>query len=935
LSATYGRGAATTYQEDLQNSDCILIMGSNMAEAHPVGFRFVVKARERGAKVIHVDPHYSRTSACSTQYVPIRTGTDIVFLGGIINQVLQQERWFKEYVLHYTNATTIIDAGYVDAEDNEGIFSGFVPEEGTYDIKSAKWNYAGAPTPTAADTSDEATTESWSKTSAGNESGEPQRDPSLQHPMCVLNILRRHYARYTPEMVADTCGCTQEQFVEVAEAMIANSGRERTGAIVYAVGWTQHTTGVQIIRAAAILQLLLGNTGRPGGGVMAMRGHASIQGSTDIPTLYNLLPGYIQQPAKEREHNSLEEYLEKESVQKGYWANLPRFLVSLLKAWYGDAATPENGYGFNWLPRITGDHSQLVTFTEMSKGKVKGLFLMGQNPAVGAPNARLNRAALRKLDWLVVRDFFLLESATFWKEGPDNPDPRTIGTEVFFLPCASGAEKPGTLTNTQRLLQWHDKAVDPPGDCRSDLWFVWNLGRRIKAHYAQSTHERDRGIQSLTWDYAFDHPEVLPDGTPSRIHDEPDAVKVLKEINGYKVSTKYQVPSTAQEPSALSPQHSVLLRGFEELKDDGSTACGCWIYCGVYPEENRNRAAERPGISKAHTGDIDPSTQSSALSPRHSSWAWAWPANRRMMYNRASADPQGQPWSERKRYIWWDAEQQRWTGFDTPDFPPDKPPDFRAAPDAKGLDAIDGDSPFIMHSDGKGWLFAPSGVKDGPLPTHYEPVESPTNNPLYNQRANPTADVPDSPLNPIASPEETQNPKSGGPLGDQNPKYPIVATTYRLTEHYLSGGMSRFDSWLNELQPAMFVEISPELAQERGIQHGDWVVVSSPRGEIEARAMVTPRLPTLKVRGEIVHQIGLPIHFGYSGEVTGGQANELVPIITEPNVSMHEGKAFMCQVRKGRLAQPSDVPSVEVAKRPTEEPMPDTPHQAQPEGRTA
>ena len=865
-------------------------MGSNMAEAHPVGFRFVVKAREKGASVIHVDPHFSRTSACATDYVPIRTGSDIVFLGGIINRVLQEERWFKEYVMAFTNATTIIDEGYVDAEDNEGIFSGFRPESKDYNMEEAHWNYAGQEPRQLpnAHGHEGVTPESWGHTSGSNQEGQTQRDPTLQHPNCVLNILRRHYARYTPEMVAETCGCTKEEFLHVAELMIANSGRERTASIVYALGWTQHTTGVQIIRTAAMLQLLLGNAGRPGGGVMAMRGHASIQGSTDIPTLYNLLPGYLQQPSKERKHNSLREYLEMEGVERGYWANMPKFMVSLLKAWYGEAATPENEWGFNWLPRINGDHSQLATFMKMAEGKVKGLFLMGQNPAAGAPNARLNREALRKLDWLVVRDFFLLESATFWKEGPEQPDPRTIGTEVFFLPAAAGAEKPGTLTNTQRMLQWHDKAVDPPGDCRSDLWFMWNLGRRLKKLYAGSANQRDAGLLNLTWDYEQDHPETLPDGTKSRIADEPDAEKVLKEINGYRVADR------------------TLLRGFEELKDDGTTACGCWIYSGVYPEEGRNRAAER-------TADLN-----QLVNPN---WAWAWPANRRMMYNRASADPQGNPWSERKKYIWWDAAQQKWTGLDVPDFPPDKPPDYRSGPDSKGLDAIDGDSPFIMHSDGKGWLFAPQNLKDGPLPTHYEPIESPIENPLYRQRSNPTAGTPESPLNPIAPPAD--------------PEYPVVATTYRLTEHYLSGGMSRFDSWLNELQPAMFVEMSPQLASERGIEHGDWVVVKSPRGTIEARAMVTPRLQPLTIQGRTLHQIGVPIHFGYSGEVTGGQANDLIPIVTEPNVSMHEGKAFMCQVRKGRLSHPSDVPSEPVAKRAQEEPYAGTSHQAQPEGRTA
>jgi formate dehydrogenase major subunit len=888
LGATYGRGAATSTQEDLQNSDCILMMGSNMAEAHPVGFRFPMKAREKGAKLIHVDPHYSRTSACANAYVPIRAGTDIAFLGGLINQVLTQERWFKDYVLAYTNAATIITDEYVDAEDNGGIFSGFDEGTSTYNQTDTNWQYASEPGQPRTNTPPEAKGEMRSQTSGQLASHKPETDPTLRHPNCVLNILRRHYARYTPEMVADICGCAKEQFMGVAEDLMANSGRERTSAIVYAVGWTHHVTGVQIIRTGAMLQLLLGNMGRPGGGIMAMRGHASIQGSTDIPTLYNLLPGYIAQPTAGREHNTLAGYLEQERVDYGLMANLPKYMVSFLKAWYGDAATKENDYGFAWLPRVTEDHSHLPTMIRMAEGKVRGFFVIGQNPAVGTPNARLCREGLRQLDWLVVRDIFQIETATFWKDGPDAPDPAAIKTEVFFLPAALVAEKPGTLTNTQRLVQWHDKAVDPPGDCRSDLHFMWHLGKRLRELYKGSAAPRDQGLLNMTWDYASDEsPETLPDGTVSRVTDEPSATKVLKEINGYDVADGRQ------------------LAGFQELRDDGGTACGCWIYSGIFPDDRHNRAADRVS---------DPAARVNLT------WAWAWPANRRIMYNRASADPAGKPWSERKAYMYWDEARGAWAGPDVPDFPPDKRPDYRAAPDAKGMDAIDGDSPFILKPDGKGWLFAPSGVKDGPLPTHYEPVESPVGNALYKQRTNPMAQFDQVPLNPMAP---------------QDPEFPLVVTTYRLTEHYLSGPMSRFDSWLNELQPAMFVEMSPELAAERGVAHGDWVTIRSARSTIEARAMVSPRIRPLRVGGRVVHQVGLPIHYGYSGEVAGSNANELAAMESDPNVSMHESKAFTCQIRKGRLARPSDVPSVPVAPRAQAAPMAATPNQAQPEGRRA
>jgi formate dehydrogenase major subunit len=886
LGASFGRGAATTFQEDLANSDCVLIMGSNMAEAHPVGFRFPMQAREKGATLIHVDPHFSRTSAMCQQYVPIRTGSDIVFLGALINYVLENERWFREYVLAYTNAATIVNENFRDTEDLDGLFAGYDAERRAYDTAKHSWKYEGEPEHAAwTENPHEIKAQSYSERLGGMRNSPPPSDASLQHPRCVMNILRRHYHRYTPELVASTCGCTKEEFLRVAETLCANSGRERTTAIVYAVGWTQHSTGVQMIRAAGILQLLLGNIGRPGGGIMAMRGHAGIQGSTDVPTLYDLLPGYLAQPASLKGHSSLAGYLKVEELPHGYWANMPKFLVSLLKAWYGAGATAENDFGFHWIPRLDADYSQLATFVRMAEGKVKGLFLFGQNPAAGAPNAVLNRAAMRKLDWLVVRDWFEIESACYWNKGPENPDPKTIGTEVFFVPAASSPEKDGTLTNTQRLLQWHDRAIDPPDDCRSDAAFLVDLGKRLKKLYAGSTAARDLGLLNLTWDYDYDEPAMLPDGRRSRLADEPDVEKILKEINGYTVADRRQV------------------KGFSELKDDGSTACGCWIYSGVFPDADHNRARDRKRTPGNYT------------SPE---WAFSWPHNRRMMYNRCSADPEGRPWSERKKYIWWDESQGRWVGMDEPDFEPTKPPSYRPPEGSKGMESIRGDAPFIMKPDGHGWLFAPAGVKDGPLPTHYEPVEAPIANPLYGQQENPTVNRYDVPLNPKS------------PTAD--PEFPIVATTYRMTEHYLSGPMSRFNSWLNELQPEMFVEISPELAELRGIGHGDWMVVWNRRGTIEARAMVTRRVRPLRMDGRIVHQIGIPIHWGFAGETVGGMANDLTALVTDANVSMHEGKVFQCNVRPGRTDGRHDLP-LPAAPRPVEGPAAETPRPERPEGR--
>jgi formate dehydrogenase major subunit len=865
LGTSFGRGGATTFQQDLQNADCIVIMGSNMAENHPVGFQWVLEARERGAKVIHIDPRFTRTSAMATKHVGLRAGSDIAFLGGIVNYILEHDCWFREYVEHYTNAPVIIEEDFADTEDLDGLFSGWDPDKRQYDI--ASWMYEGMEVHGSGGESEQGFRPTKGEASGhgghggGLRHGEPpEEDRTMQHPRCVLQLLKKHYARYTPELVADTCGCSVEDFLEVCETLVTNSGRERTSAICYAVGWTQHTVGVQMIRAAAVIQQLLGNIGRPGGGILALRGHASIQGSTDIPTLYNILPGYIPMPHAES-YGDLDTYIEANTSPTGWWGHFRAYYVSLMKAYFGENANAENDFLFKSLPRIDDDNSAYWTIEQMLEGKVKGYIIAGENPAVGHANGRAHRLGLSRLDWLVVRDLVEIESASFWYDGPEIESgelkPDEIATEIFFLPAAAHTEKDGSFTNPQRLLQWHWKAVEPKEDCRSDLWFYFHLGRLIKQKLEDSKEERDRLIQALRWEYP----------THSAIQ-EPAAEAVLQEINGWEIES------------------GKFLSGYPELKDDGSTICGCWIYCGCFAEGINQTARKKPHWE-----------QESYVAPE---WAWAWPANRRIIYNRASADPDGNPWSERKRYVWWDAGDDKWTGFDVPDFQEDKEPAYVPPDGAKAEDAIAGDHPFVMQADGRAWLYVPQGLEDGPLPTHYEPHESPFDNPLYSQRANPrrqrNEDLAEDPYNPVAD-------EPGAEV------FPYVVTTYRLTEHHTAGGMSRSVPYLAELQPEMFCEVHPALAREVGLEHGGWATIYTSRSAIEARVLVTERMRPLRMKDDrTVHQIGLPYHWGQRGLVSGDSANDLAHLALDPNVHIQEVKAFTCGIRPGRRPRGAALP---------------------------
>lgn len=816
----------------MANADCIVIQGSNMAEAHPVGFQWVIEAKKRGARIIHVDPRFTRTSALADKHIPIRGGSDVVLLGAVINYVLENELYFEEYVKSFTNASTIIHDDFQDTEDLNGLFSGYDPETGKYD------NTTWQPKPV------------WD----AEVSWDVEKDETLQDPRCVFQILKRHYSRYTPEMVQKACGIPQEDFFYLARSIAENSGRERTTCFAYALGWTQHTMGAQFIRTCAILQLLMGNVGRPGSGIMALRGHASIQGSTDVPTLFHLLPGYLPMP--QAEVQTWDEYLSAVAKpdQKGFWQKGDTYSVSLMKAYWGDAATEDNNWGMDLMPRLTGAHSTYHTLQLMNQGLVDGYFVFGQNPAVAASNGHMQRMALSKLKWLVVRDFQEIETATFWKDSPEIATgdlvTEEIDTEVFLFPAANHVEKAGTFTQTQRLLQWRFKAKNPPGDADSDLQFFYELGLRLKDRVKDSTDPRDLPLQKITWDY-----DVDADG-------EIDPESVLREINGYYLE---------------GPRKGELVDKFADLKADGTTSSGCWIYCGVFAGDVNRAANKRPGSEQDEMA-LD--------------WGWAWPMNRRVLYNRASADADGKPWSDRKRLVWWDEDAEKWESKDVVDFPVDKAPGFKPDRDAVGPAALAGDDPFIMQPDGKGWLFAPRGMVDGPMPTHYEPQESPFPNFLYAQQQSPSRIV-------MRGPNNLSAPNYGEEGADV---YPYVLNTYRLTEMYTSGAMSRTLPFLAELQPGLFCEVSPEMAQRVGLVNGGWATIISPRGAIEARVLVTDRIPSLTIGNQQYEQIGMPFHYGQGNyaEVSSDGPNDLLGIMLDPNVNIQASKVSAVDIRPGR-----------------------------------
>ncbi len=824
LATGLGRGAMTNHWVDLKNADVIMINGSNAAENHPASMIWINKAKdERGAKVIVVDPRFTRTASQADLYVPIRSGTDIPFFGGMMKYVMDHNLYHEEYVLHFTNAATLISPDFKGPADLDGLFSGFSDPDGdgfgTYDRKS--WGY---------------------QTDA---EGKPLRDETLKNRDCVFQIMKRHYARYTLDAVSSITGCPKEK-LEAAYKLYASSGaREKTGTILYAMGQTQHTVGSQNVRCMAMIQLLLGNLGRPGGGVNALRGESNVQGSTDQGVLAHLLTGYVGIPTAGA-NPTLAAYLEKETPKTGYWSNKPKFFVSLLKAWWGDHATAENQFAYDYLPKVESpaDHYWIKLFEDMYAGKIQGLWLLGQNPAVSGPNSRLEREALKKLKWMVVQEIFDTETCSFWRA--PGVKPADIQTEVFILPAADAMEKEGSIVTSGRLIQWRPKVAEAPGGALPDHQIINLIALQLREMYKADPGPFADPILQLNWDYGKDL----------------DIEKVAREMNGYALA------DIKDDKGNVLVNKGDTLKTFGVLQADGTTVCGCWIYAGYFAMADDATGKMMPATKRR--GQKDPGGLG-----MYPFWAFSWPANRRIIYNRCSADANGKPWSEDKKLIWWDEAQKKWVGYDVPDFLPTKAPT-----DPGGKD------PFIMRVDGKGGLFAP--LNEGPLPEHYEPVETPVvKNPFSTKMHN-----------PVIKFWKTDEGKAIGNNWGKADKFPIVATTYRVAEHWQAGGMSRWLEWLTECQPQMFIEMSKELAAERGIQNGEWVKVSSARGEIQAVAIVTGRFKPFKVDGKTVHQIGMPWHFGWGGLATGGTANDLTPHVGDGNTAIPEYKAFLVDVKK-------------------------------------
>jgi formate dehydrogenase major subunit len=794
---------------DIKNADVVWIMGGNAAEAHPCGFKWVTEAKaERGAKLMVVDPRFTRSAAVSDHYAPIRSGTDVAFLAGVVNYLLSNDKIQKDYVRNFTNASYIVKEGFAF---NEGLFTGYDETKRSYDRSS--WEYEIGP------------------------DGFAVRDMTLENPRCVYQLMKKHFALYTPEVVERVSGTPKDKFLKVAEWAGSTATGDRSMTIMYALGWTQHSHGAQNIRTAAMIQLLLGNIGVPGGGINALRGHSNVQGITDIGTLTASLPGYLAMPVDSEP--TLESHLGKRTFkplqpnQTSYWQNYRKFYVSFLKSLYGPKATKENEFGYNWMPKLDVAYDALLMFDVMHQGKTTGLLCQGFNPLMSIAYSNKTRAALSKLKFLVSMDPIETDTVRFWENHGEfnNVDSAKIQTEVFMLPVTSFVEEDGSFTNSSRNIQWKWKAADAYFESRKDIEILSDLFLRIRSLYEKEGGKAAEPIMAIDWNYKNPH--------------DPSADELAKELNG-----KALVDLTDAEGKVTRPA-SQQLASFGEMRDDGSTDGVQWIYTGFYGPSG-NLAMRRD--------NSDPSGMNV-----YGSWGFCWPANRRILYNRASADPDGKPWSDAKKYVFWDGN--RWTGADVPDFVPTIPPDR-------------GTGPFIMNPEGVSRLFARGMMAEGPFPVHYEPFESPVANPLFPKvRGNPVARVFRNDMEIFGNAKD----------------FPIVATTYRLVEH--------FHYWTKSVhanavvQPEFFVELSEQLAKEKGIKPGQMVRVWSNRGEVKGKAFVTKRFKPLTIDGKLVHSIGLPLNFGFIGVARkASPINSLTPPVGDANAQTPEFKAFLVNI---------------------------------------
>lgn len=807
----------TNHWVDIKNADLIFVMGGNPAEAHPCGFKWAIEAKKnRKAKLVVVDPRFNRTASVADYYAPIRPGSDIAFLGGVINYLLSNDKIHHDYVKAYTNASFLIDDGF-GFED--GIFAGYNDEKRSYD--KATWKYQLG------------------------EDGFAKVDDTLQNPRCAFQLLKTHYSRYTPDMVAKVCGTPKEAFLKVCEYIAETAAPNKTMTNLYALGWTEHSVGSQNIRSMAIIQLLLGNMGMAGGGINALRGHANVQGITDFALYAQNLPGYLAVPSDAEP--DLKTFLEKKTPkmlrpgQMNFGQNLPKWYVSLHKAWWGNAATKENGFAYDFMPKLAGASDVLSIFDQMYQGKVHGFLCQGFNPLASVANKKKVSDALSKLKYMVVMDPLATDTSEFWKpHGEFNDvDPSKIPTEVFRLPTTLFAETSGSFTNSGRVIQWRWKAANGPGEAKDDTEIMATLFLKLKDMYAKEGGAYSEPIQKLTWAY--------------RIPTKPSPEELMMEYNGKALADVLD----PKDPTKVLVKAGDQLPSFAMLRDDGSTTCGNWIYCGVWSQAGNN---------SARRDNSDPSGLGQTLN-----WGFAWPVNRRILYNRASADPSGKPWDPQRTVLKWLGD--KWGGNDVPDMRPD------AAPDQNVM-------PFIMTGEGVGRLFAVGLMAEGPFPEHYEPFESPLdNNPMHPKnpkaRANPAARVYKGDMEAFGTAKD----------------FPYVGTTYRLTEH--------FHYWTKQskinaiMQPEQFVEIGEELAREKGITAGDKVKVRSNRGFIKGVAVVTKRIKALDVDGKKVHTIGIPIHYGFKGATKPGFiTNTLTPFVGDANTQTPEYKAFLVNIEK-------------------------------------